>query len=378
MRNLITLLIIVLASTLACKTTDRIDSINAGCLTPDGRKIGLGVTGKILVLEAESGKIIKELEVIRKEGAIVCSPQNDVLVVYSDEVVNIETSQKYPRRKAGSMIIGINSEKNLVGHQAIRISKQRGQELELFVENPFDQSDDLKTFKLPLEKLDAVQRNRKSFLTSPVKLLDNNELLVFAGGKARELPTDEEAEIGPDVWGFYKVNLEGGEISRTKVIDISNESADLFNSPFTDATVDGKFVAAAFSNTEGKIGFVYNLETGEEIFRNEFLKNAQSRRGSADQIKKFKSIALSKDGSKLAVAGEWDVSEGRLYKSETAVSIYDLKNGKKVSEFKFEERIIDIISFADNELIIDFDNNSIAKVDSTDGKNIWVKQLGKR
>lgn len=375
--NLVILLTIILSVAFACKTTDKIDSHFAGCVTANGEKIGIGFKRKVFVVDAKNGQILKTSEAEKKQGAVVCSQQNNVFAVYSDEVVNIETGEKYPRRIAGSTVIGVNSKNNLVGYEGSKIKKGSGKPLKILVEKPNDQTDDLKLFELSPEKLDAVKRNKSSFLTLPVKLLDNNELLVFAGGKTRTIPADEQAGLDPDIWGFYKVKLENGEITQTKAIDKAIESVNLFNLPNTDATANGKVAALSSMGNDGKVVFVFNTETGEEVFQKSFDEKIETGENSLE-LREISSIALSKDGSKLAVAGVWaDFARGRS-KKELRIFVYDLQEGNEIANFTVEGDKADLIGFDGKEMILSFDNKSIAKINAETGEELWKTQLVER
>lgn len=375
--NVLILLVILIGFAFACKTVDRTTSQFNGCITANGEKIGVGNKGRAFSIEAKSGKILKSLEGDNKQGAVVCSAKNEILVVYSDEIINIESGKKTPRRIASSTVIGINSKNNLVSYEG-KPDIKKGKRLKIIVEDPSDQTDDLKQFELPLEKLDAVERNKNSFTTQPVKLLNDNALLVFAGGKTRTIPVSEFDEFGPDIWGLFKVSLENGEVKRTKAIDKADYEISLFRMPTLEATKDGKFAAVASSNQDGKVIAVYNTETGEEIFKQGFYEKKESGRNLL-KLTELNSLALSKDGSKLAIAGVWsDFGRGR-YKKDPRIFVYDLTNKNMIADFEIDKERVSIIDFSNGEeLIINFDGKSIAKINAQDGKDIWRTQLAKR
>ena len=349
----------------------------SACITNDGKKIGVGITGKSLIIDVESGNIVKEYNKTKRKGSTVCSADNEILVVYSEEIDNIETGKKTPRRIAGTTIIGINSENHLVGFYGTNLPRQ-GKPLEVFVEKHYDESDDVKKLTLDLEKLDAVERNKSWFQTKPVKLLKDNKLLVFAGSKAKTIPENEDADMNPDVWGFYKVDLENGEVNPTKAVDKSDYELSVFYLPKTDVTSDGKYVVAGFShNEEGKTVIVLNLETGEEVFRHNFFKNKAKGR-SQYQISRYNAVAISKDATKLAVAAVWGRKAGRTYSTNTVVTIFDLEKKEEINDLKFDENISEIIKFEKDELLLNFDSKSVAKINATDGKEIWKTDLSGR
>ncbi|MCB1023691.1 MAG: hypothetical protein KDB79_04845 [Acidobacteria bacterium] len=374
--NLLVVTAIVLIAALGCRRIDSTDSQFPACVTPDGKKIGFGYGSRNFVIDGNSGKIIKEFYRNAKHAALVCSPKNEILAVYSSEIVNIETEKSRPRRIADSTVIGINSNNFLVGYSTPKIGKRRGEEIELLVERPDDQTDDVRLLKLPLEKLGAVERNRSSFLTLPVRLIKNNELLVFAGGKTRTIPADEFEEFGPDIWGFYRVGLKNGEISPTKAIDKSDDLAGLFNLPLLDATADGKLAAAAFSNTDSKVVFVFDTETGEEIFRHTFDDLTKGGRNGL-KLSELQSIAISKDGTTLAVAGIMADYARSRYKKESKIFIYDLKTKLLSSEIPVDDGEMSLISFDKNEIILKLRGKGIVKLDTPGNKVIWRSELPK-
>lgn len=368
--------LIVLLAALGCRKLEITYSQFPACVTPNGAKIGFGYGTRNFVIDGKSGKILQRFSRIAKHAALVCSAKNEVLAVYSDEIVNIETEQKSPRRIEGSTVIGISSNNSLIGYEGKKGGMKRGEELSLRVEKSNDQTDDLKLLKLSLEKLDAVKRNEKSFLTLPVKLIKNNELMVFAGGKTRTIPADENEEFGPDVWGFYRVGLSKGEISRTKAIDISDAAANLFTLPLVDATADGKIAAAAFSSTDSKIILVFDTGTGEEIFRQSFDETIETDQNLL-KLTELRSIALSKDGTKIAIAGLLaDYGRGR-YKKDPKLFVYDLKTKALTSGFSIDDGTTAIVGFDSKEIIINFEGRAIVKLDANDGKEIWKTQMPK-
>ncbi len=375
--NLLAVLSILVVISAACLNIDRTESQFPACVTPDGRKIGIGNKADTFAINANDGQIIKKISADKKQGAVVCSANNEILAVYSDEIINIETGETYPRRIAGSTLIGINSNNTLVGYNGRKIGKKRGAELEVFVEKPTDKTDVLRLLKLPLEKLDAVKLNKKSYLTLPVKLLNNNNLLVFAGGKPRTIPADENHDFDPDIWGFYKINLENGEISGTKAIDKFDNAVNLFNLPITDATANGKIAAAAFSKTDAKLVVAFNTETGGEIFRKSFDETRKSEMNPL-RVTKLRSIAISKDRTKIAIAVLWSESGKGRNRKAPSVAIYDLNTSELISEFAIEDGEAFIASLDNSEIVIALDGKSVVKLNTQDGKEIWKTQLPKR
>ena len=359
----------------ACTPTDDTESQFPVCITADGNKIGVGGRKKIFAIDAKTGELIKSAESENRNAAAVCSAKNGIVEVTGEEIKEIEADKKHPRRIVGSTVIGIGSKNNLVSYDGKKVEARSGKTLELKIEDPFDESDDLKMFQLTPEKLDAVERNTKTFTILPVKLLNNNELLVFAGGKARTLPADPESDLFPEIWGFYKVNLEDGEVKKTKAIDKSFYEVSLFRLPVTDASKDGKVAAIASGNTDGYIVYAFDTANGEILLKKGYYEQRRTSENSFD-LSGITSLAISKDKTKIAIAEDWyDGGRGR-FKAEPLITIYDLKSTEKINEFAVKNRDTIIIDFDIKEIILySKDDKSVSKFDTETGKEIWNTKL---
>ena len=374
-RNISICLSILFCAAFACTPADDTESHFPACMTDNGKKIGIGGRKKIFVLDAETGEVIKTAETKNRKATAVCSADGEVFSVTGEEILEVETGKKYPRRIVDSTVIGINSANKLISYDGKKISGGDGRSLKLKIENPTDQTDDLKMFELTPENLDAVERNKKNYLIVPVKLLNKDKLLVFAGGKARTLPADIEADMFPDIWGFYKINLINGEIEKTRALDQSFDEVSLFRLPVTDSSKDGQIAAIAAGNSDGFVVYVFDTETGEIIFKKGYYERRKTDENNFD-LSGINSLAISADKTKLAVAEDWyDGGRGR-FKGEPIISIYDLKSTEKINDFAVTGRDSIILSFSGKDLIAySEDEKSAAKFDTGNGKEIWNTNL---
>ena len=350
-----------------------ITSQKQACITPDASKIAIADwNGVVTMLDAETGKIVKRKEregvTGGDSGIVVCTKDNEVMAVYPEIAVSLTNDRRAERRGREKIIGSIGNDK-LVGYSGGVMTTDSdgdyfpGRPLEIYLEELGEIPKEKKPLVLQLEMFEGTKKNAVYYWISPVRLLEDNKLLVIAGARPQGYGYGQNTEtyVNPESWGFFTVDPEDGNISKHGSTKMSDSEIHLLYTPKAVSTLDGRFIALASGIYNEYYVAVFDTKADREIFRK-----------AASENKEFGDLILSKDGKYLAVAVKHN-SGGENDRVYYAVRIYDIETKEELSDFVVGDSTFYFVDLREERLIV-HDHQMISKFNVTTGKAIWKKE----
>ena len=350
-----------------------ITSQKDACITPDGSKMAVADwRGVITMLDAETGEILKRKEREgdsgEDSGVAVCTNGNEVLAIYPEVAVSLTNDRRFERRGREKVVGSIGNDKvvSYSGGVMLHDSDEdyfSGRPLEIYLETLGEIQNEKKPLVLQLDMFEGVEKDAIDYWIAPVRLLENNKLLVIAGAQPEgfRYGKGKETYVRPASWGFFTVDPEDGNVSELGSTKMSDSEIHLLHTPSVVSTPDGRFIALESGIYSESYAAVFDTQSDLEIFRKAAPKNTV-----------FRDLILSKDGKNLAIVVEHIRGAGndRVY---YAVKVFDIKTGEGLYDFEVGDSTPYLVDLREEKVIV-HDHETVSRFDVTTGKLIWEKK----
>lgn len=309
----------------------------------------LGALGdEAALIDLKTGNTVKRVN--RWYDHIICFPNGDVVALNrgrEPEAVWLNREARSERASDWSAV-GPTADGRLVVYYRDEDrsgSKSRTRydgPLQLAIESLGESRRVTEPFKFPPDLFSGLgRRSVSSFITKPVRVLDNGKLLVVAGFRP-SLSTDNY--VTPTAWGFFLVDPERGTVVSHGPVRISDNDVNLDSDYKWAATADGSLVAGGFTTSNKVVVAVLRATDAREVFRAQ-LVNSQE----------IQQVCLNSDGTLLA-AGV-NVEEGKGGR----VDVFDVKTGRLLW-WEHTDQLPYILEFLeDDSLVLLTDKRTIAR-----------------
>ena len=338
------------------------------CVSADGSKLALTNSYHyITLMDAKTGEVLRtnkkerdyEREKLGGSGAAFCPGKGEIHVVHPKKIVNWENGEEIEHATDSTVIDRFGKDSLLTFRGGtMKTDSDEGlfpsEPLEIFIEEFGADPTNFKKIELGPDKFEGLKKDKRYYWIKPIRLLDNEELLILAGisPTSYSLGMGEDS-VEPEPWGFYKLNLQSEKIKRLGDVKKSDVEIHLITEPQITSNENGGLVAF-YNYFEGANGFiVFDTANDKELFRD----------FSNDKME-IKSLLFSQDGRKLAVGSKWPSTRYR-------VLIYDVETGKNIKKISLDSDFAYLLDFRDDELIIFDQWEKIFKINIETEKRVW-------
>jgi hypothetical protein len=285
-----------------------------GCMVSGSEMLGV-LGDEAALVDLKTGNTVKRVN--SSYDHLACFPNGDVVALdrgRKPEAVWLNREARFGRASDWSAV-GPTADGRLVVYyrdEDRSESKYRTSydgPLQVAIESLGESRRVTESFKLPPDLFPGLGRGSvSSFITKPVRVLDNGKLLVVAGFRPS---VSSDNYVSPTAWGFFLVDPERRTVVSHGPVRISDNDVNLDSDYRWAATADGRLVAGGFTKSNKVVVAVMRATDAREVFRVQ-LVNSQE----------IQQVRLSRDGTLLA-AGV-NVEEGKGGR----VDVFDVKTGR--------------------------------------------------
>lgn len=323
-----------------------------GCVSADEAVLG-AVGDEAALVDLESGQTRQQTE--GYFDAVFCFPNGEVVAVSGSGrgLFSVRDATWEQWDKSVRNVVGPLADRRIVTFYQDYTTTSGYREyrgpITLFVSR-LGPGDESKSFELHPDLFSGLGQGSEIFFrTIPVRILDDEQVLVAAGFK----PNFSFGKVQPLPWGFFTVDLSQDQVTPLGPPRTGDDVVNLYLSSGMGATPDGKTLAVAMQQPEWErqvavVGL--RSDTAQETFR-----------VMIEDAKQVNQIRLNQSGDLLAVV----IDQSELY-------VFDGQTGQLLWAGRHAGGSIYLLQFlSDDSLVVMTSQRTTSRISGRDGQVLW-------